>query len=338
MTDNIDAKCLSNEELLEIINLQTEIVQFGLDFNAVISFITEKAQKLSNADGGVIELNEEEDLVYRATSGSATNFIGLRVNGNQSLSGLSFRLKEALICDDSYTDDRVDKEACMKIGLRSMAIVPLVHNNKSVGVLKVLSQTPNQFNHKTIALLQLLTGVIASTIYNASMFEFDQLYYRATHDYLTGLYNRSHFFDQIRQRFLLAKRTKESFGLISIDLDGLKFINDNYGHRAGDEAIKQVANRLLKLFRETDTVARIGGDEFAVIVNTFKTNEEGNLLIKRITEEVNMTYLFEDHLLKISVSAGFAKFNESNSNIDELIDEADKKMYEIKRSKLNLKL
>ncbi len=83
----------------------------------------------------------------------------------------------------------------MKIGLRSMAIVPLVHNNKSVGVLKVLSQTSNQFNHKTITLLQLLAEVIASTIYNASMFEFDQLYYRATHDYLTGLYNRFHFFD-----------------------------------------------------------------------------------------------------------------------------------------------
>lgn len=336
MIDHIDAKSLSNEELLEIINIQTEIVQFGLDFNAVISFITEKAQKLSNADGGAIELNEEEDMVYRASSGTAKNFIGLRVKENQSLSGLSFRLKEAMICDDAYTDDRVDKEACIKIGLRSMAIVPLVHDNKSVGVLKVLSQEPNHFNHKTITLLQLLNGVIASTIYHASKFEFDELYYRATHDYLTGLYNRSHFFDQIRQKFIIAKKSKNSFGLISIDLDGLKYINDTYGHRAGDEAIKQVANRLLKLFRETDTVARIGGDEFAVIVNSVKSNEEGNLLLKRISKEVNSTQLFESHLLKISVSAGFVRFDENHNNIEELIDEADKRMYEIKRNKLNL--
>ncbi len=84
------------------------------------------------------------------------------------------------------------------------------------------------------------------------------------------------------------------------------------------------------MFRESDTVARIGEDEFAVIVNSVKSNEEWNLLLKRISEEVNMTYLFEDHLLKISVSAGFAKFNESNSNIDELIDKADKKCMRLK--------
>lgn len=92
------------------------------------------------------------------------------------------------------------------------------------------------------------------------------LEYLATHDLLTNLPNRNLFFDRLNYTLLAAQREKGSFGLLIIDLDRFKEINDSLGHQVGDAVLKEVGLRLKRALRDSDTVARIGGDEFAVIL------------------------------------------------------------------------
>ncbi|HAS73086.1 MAG TPA: GGDEF domain-containing protein [Clostridiales bacterium UBA8960] len=318
---------LDKDQLMEIICILTEIVQQGLDFSSVITLITERAQALTNADGAVIELVEDSDLVYRATSGMAEKQLGLRMSIDSSLSGLSYKTGESFLCIDSETDNRVDRDACRVVGLRSMAIVPLIHDGSPVGVLKVFSSKVSMFGQQTIDLLELMSGVIASSMVNAAKYESDELFYRATYDPLTGVANRSLFYDRLRQRCSQAKRTLEQFGVVSVDVDGLKIINDTLGHRAGDEVLMEVAHRMQSIVREADTVARLGGDEFGIIIYKIESPENAQQLIQRLKEMISKPFRFDNHDIVLSVSAGFALFDESCTEIADLLDFADKSMY-----------
>ncbi len=326
----MNSKCiknLSNDQLIEIISALTEIVQQGLDLSGVMVLITERAQKLTNSDGAVIELYEEGDMVYRATSGLAESQLGLRVSVTASLSGLCYKTGTPYLCEDSEHDDRVDKEACRKVGLRSMAIVPLIHNDAPVGVLKVFSSKTASFNQRSICLLELMSGVIGSSMYNAAKYESDELFYRATYDALTGVANRALFYDRLKQRYSQAKRSKDQFGIISADVNGLKTINDTLGHRAGDEALKEIAFRMQKVVREADTVARLGGDEFGIILYKIDSIEAGSHMINRLKETVEKPFRFHNHDINLSISAGFALFDHSCVEIADIIDQSDKEMY-----------
>ena len=94
----------------------------------------------------------------------------------------------------------------------------------------------------------------------------DQIRFQATHDYLTGLPNRYLFYDRFSQAIAYARRKKRKVSLLFIDLDNFKVVNDTYGHDVGDDLLKEAAERLRKVFREMDTICRLGGDEFTVIL------------------------------------------------------------------------
>lgn len=111
---------------MEIINIQTEVVQQGIDLSSIMELVTQRAQNITNAEGACIELIEKNELVYRATSGIAEKYLGLRLNIENSLSGECIKARVPLISNDIENDDRANKEACRKIGLNSMIVIPLV--------------------------------------------------------------------------------------------------------------------------------------------------------------------------------------------------------------------
>ena len=123
------------DQLLAIIRIQTEIAKLGLDFGGVMGLVVDKALVLVEAEGAVIELAEGDDMVYRAASGLAGGQVGLRVSRQSSLSGLCVETGQPMLCNDSENDPRVDLAACRKVGLRSMLVVPLKHDESVVGVL-----------------------------------------------------------------------------------------------------------------------------------------------------------------------------------------------------------
>ena len=152
-------------------------------------------------------------------------------------------------------------------------------------------------------------------------------------DELTGLLNRRGFTTLAEQQFRTSMRTRNRLWLVFADLDGLKDINDSFGHEAGDQALREFAQVLRKgSFREADLVARLGGDEFAILATEI-SRIDGDKVLGRVIEAVRRANEMPGREFPLSVSAGVAMFDpERPQSLEELIAEADRRMYEAKNS------
>lgn len=337
MTRVPDYSLPSRDQLVGIIQLQNQIALQRLDLSQVMDLIVETAVQLLLADGAAIELLEGEDLVYRAITGGTEDLLGLRLETFSSLSGLCVRTGKTQICNDSEADDRVNREACRLLGLRSMLIIPLQYNDESIGALKVMSKRPSAFSSTHKAVLEMLADVLGAEIQFANTYSDDSLYYLATHDQMTGLYNRSMFYDRLRNDIKRHEREGVEFGVMMLDMDGLKVINDTYGHRAGDAAIIEMARRISTTIRKSDTAARLGGDEFGVILQPTHGLAFLDDLVERIRSAVTKSFEFDQHSIELDISIGTSISSESRTTLDLLIEQADKAMYENKRAHKEMK-
>lgn len=319
------------QQLLAVIRTQTEIAKLGLDLQGVMQVVARDAQSLTGASGAVVELAEGDEMVYRAVSGIAASQLGLRLRRDQSLSGLTVQLGTPLRCDDCETDPRVDLQACRRVGLRSMVVVPLTHDDAAVGVLKVLGASPHAFGEQTVALLQLMSELIGAAMFHAARYGAGELFRRATHDALTGLANRALFFDRLRHCLAQARRERYPLGVLVLDMDGLKQINDVYGHHAGDAALRELASRLAGAARESDTVARLGGDEFGVVLSRVEGRDGARTLVERVAGQLEREMVFEHGRLPLEASVGLALFPDDADQPDTLVEAADRQMYAAKR-------
>jgi diguanylate cyclase (GGDEF)-like protein len=329
---------LSADRLLAIVLFQTEIAKARMDLGEVITRASELSQTLTNADGGAVELAEGDEMVYRAASGIAAAQLGLRIPRATSLSGLCVDQGTPLSCEDSETDSRVNAAACRAVGLRSMFVVPLKHEDITVGVLKVMSSRPDAFSADDMQALSLMSEIIAASMAHATQHaskveEVEALYRQATRDSLTGLANRALFYDQLRQGLALARRQKRAMAIAMLDMDGLKQINDGHGHRAGDAALRALAARLRKATRSSDTVARLGGDEFAIVLATVVDRDAAREVGEKITKQVEGPFDFEGRAYPLGASLGLAVFPDEGIDTEALIGLADERMYAAKRAR-----
>lgn len=150
-------------------------------------------------------------------------------------------------------------------------------------------------------------------------------------DYLTGVANRAQFDRILESEMAHAKRTGEKFSVMCMDLDGFKEINDHFGHPAGDEVLCEVANRLRQQMRSEDSVARIGGDEFGIIIRE-SSAESGEMLARRIRQTMSMpiTLTTGDEVM-VGISIGMATYNSSINSPYTLLAQADSNLYQAKR-------
>lgn len=155
--------------------------------------------------------------------------------------------------------------------------------------------------------------------------------YMANHDSLTGLRNRVILNEKLKEVLARSRRTQEAFAVLLLDLDGFKHINDTLGHAAGDELLKELANRLNSSLRETDIVARLGGDEFAIIQSGEKNQREAAItLALRVLEIVCMPIKLDGRDVIVGTSIGIAVAPEDGSTPGELLQNADLALYRAK--------
>jgi diguanylate cyclase (GGDEF)-like protein len=165
----------------------------------------------------------------------------------------------------------------------------------------------------------------------------------AFHDRLTGLPNRQLFEDRVRQAVALARRADRRVALLYLDLDGFKDVNDSLGHQAGDAVLSEVAQRLQRIVRESDTVARsasceegavsrVGGDEFTVLLSEIRTPEDAEVVARRILQCFVEPIVIGGDRVHIGASVGVALHPEDGANAESLVMSADAAMYESKRA------
>ncbi len=161
-----------------------------------------------------------------------------------------------------------------------------------------------------------------------------ELQKRAHYDVLTGLPNRMLFMDRLEQVVIHAMRTDQSVAVLFIDLDHFKSVNDNYGHHKGDLLLQTVANRVCQCIRESDTAARISGDEFMVVLsdlhNTRLAMKAANKVAEALIDSLKESYQLGDVIVDISASIGVSVYPDDSTNCDELIRYADSAMYHAK--------
>jgi len=153
---------------------------------------------------------------------------------------------------------------------------------------------------------------------------------QARYDTLTGLANRAQFHERLQEAIAHAKRLRDHCGVLVIDLDGFKMVNDSLGHDAGDAVLIEAAERLRRSTRETDLVARLGGDEFAVIANHLPDTKAAALVARNIAEALSRRFPIDGLRTPVSASVGVTVYPDDRSAPEELVTHADQAMYEAK--------
>jgi diguanylate cyclase (GGDEF)-like protein len=207
--------------------------------------------------------------------------------------------------------------------------VPVVDDGVVLGSLAIFADAPREFTEDELALLYYQARLVSSSLALRRM---------ARVDSLTGLPNRALLSDRLAWAILHLERQPGQVGVLFLDLDSFKEVNDRLGHAAGDEQLVAVAAALRQAVRVTDTVARLGGDEFVVVCEAMTSTEEVLALAERILAAID-TLPSPGHGLRIDASIGIGVSQSSKSDPEELLRRADEAMYRAKqdpRARLNL--
>ena len=158
-----------------------------------------------------------------------------------------------------------------------------------------------------------------------------QMTYQATHDALTGLVNRREFERRLSEAMDSAQTGDAAHALCYLDLDRFKAVNDTCGHTAGDNMLREIATIIKEAVRDSDTVGRIGGDEFVVLLNTIRVPEHALAVAEKIRASLNQSFQLAEHPVLISASLGIAVYPEHGNEKKQLMRHADSAMYRAKK-------
>ena len=156
------------------------------------------------------------------------------------------------------------------------------------------------------------------------------IHFQAYHDLLTKLPNRELFLDRLNLSIAQSVRNKNKLAVLFLDIDGFKFINDTLGHVIGDQLLQNAARRLQNSLRDSDTVSRIGGDEFNILVPELQSHDEAGRVAQKILKNFTKPIVLDNHEITISLSIGISVFPDDADNTDQLIKNSDMAMYHIK--------
>jgi len=215
-----------------------------------------------------------------------------------------------------------------RLGAASLLVLPIVWQDAVVGSVALGFRGPPVLTDEEKATARNLGDRVGVAFATAAKDE--QLYYQANYDALTALPNRLYFKDQLARRFTQAQREPQPFALLFIDLDNFKSINDSLGHAAGDEVLRQTAERLRQCVRETDTVTRLGGDEFTIILSQIRSARDPESVAEHVLASMTAPFVVAGNEHFLNASIGIALYPADGKSPEDLLRNADTAMYRAK--------
>nr|HPK86436.1 diguanylate cyclase [Atribacterota bacterium] len=320
-----------NEELQQVLYNISEAASSPMSLAQLYRSIHTGLKKVINANNFYIALlNEEKDkisFVYYSDE-LDENSTPIDVSLKNTLTGYLIKGQQSLLLNYSQMQELVLERKIDIYGPLSKNIcwlgVPLKMEGKVFGVIVVQDyNNPVSYSSKDIKLMEIV-AVQAATAITRKQSE-EKIIYISFHDTLTGLYNRAYFEEELKRvnhpRFY-------PLSMVMVDVNGLKAVNDAFGHHQGDQLLKNLANILKRNSREVDVLARLGGDEFAIVLpNTSSAAAE--TYCQRIINDCQQNN-FEPLYLNPNISMGFATQEGNFSDYEAIFREADKKMYQNK--------
>jgi diguanylate cyclase (GGDEF)-like protein/putative nucleotidyltransferase with HDIG domain len=263
----------------------------------------------------------------------ADQFLGTRMALGEGVSGeVALNGRPAPINSEAALDMSHLLPGQEQIPLTWALVVPLLLDETVLGTITLYQTQEHSFTPDELRLLSMLADQVAIAINNARTYE--ETSRSAVTDGLTGLYNSRYFFLRLERELNQARLDQRPLSLIALDVDGLKFVNDTFGHQLGDLLLKDFASILIGHTRDSDTVVRYGGDEFFIILPS-TSKVEAQAFMARIKEAVSKHSLplTEKVTFQMSVSAGVSTFPDDGSQPDELVAVGDAAMLADKRSR-----
>jgi diguanylate cyclase (GGDEF)-like protein len=214
-------------------------------------------------------------------------------------------------------------------GLPSGVVVPITARNTLFGALVVgCDDRELQVDDALWDRLGGVASLAATAIDGVALL--DEIRHQALHDPVTDLANSRLFEDRVTQSLSVSRRSGTSLALIFVDLDWFKFVNDTHGHKVGDGLLRAVAERLLVTVREEDTVARIGGDEFGILLRQIADAEGAEVVAAKLVEALGAPFVVQGLTVLIGASVGVTMFPENGDTYDSVVSRADSAMYQAK--------
>lgn len=319
-------------ELESIVEMGRELAQALDDFRFGDRIARHIAQAVGFDECGIFVWDRDADAVTTAGYHPAQRRTSLRD---------AYPLEEypetrrVLIAGRPSITDPLDpnadpSEVAFLVGLGGTLMVqlPMIVNGRTIGTVELVSLRGLRLIDRQVGLAQTMANEAAVMLENARLYA--QVRHQAFHDHLTGLPNRALLGDRIEHALARGRRGNPLVALLFLDVDDFKVVNDSFGHDAGDQVLVTVAARLQRLVRPSDTVARLSGDEFGILLEDLEHGADAEATAARLVEAFEQPIEVVGRTIAVSVSVGVAAGTAATTSSDDLFRNADFAMYRAK--------
>ena len=249
--------------------------------------------------------------------------------GPGTYAGYALQRTDPVMVSEVEAETRFEVPAALRDqGIVSSVSVIVQGTDGPHGTMGAHTTQPRSFDDDDVNFMQSVANVVAAAIERKEAEAI--ISHMAFHDPLTGLPNRILFNDRFRMALEHARRNQETLGILFVDLDAFKLVNDSLGHSFGDRVLPEVAKRLQACLRAADTIARVGGDEFVILLPELKSAADAKPTADRVVAAMRRSIKVDDCEIVVGASVGISTFPEDGADSELLLKAADRRMYQAK--------
>jgi len=337
---NLGLTNLESNQLIEVQRDILELVVTSSDYQHALEALCHAAEGIvADALSSIMLFNDSKTaLTVRAAPSLSSDAIeklsGIVPGENSGSCGTAIFTSTPQFVSDTSLDERWRdyQSVARDLNIHACWSTPIIdRQNNAIGSFAITSfekRAPSQFQ---INLMQ--TGAYLASLVLQRERDDQALQRAAYYDHLTKLPNRFLFNIRLEHAMARANRSKSSLALFYIDLDNFKYINDKFGHNIGDKVLREISDRMSSHIRREDSLARIGGDEFILLVENQPDHAELNIIASKVMQAFVNVILIEDFSIELSASIGISIYPKNSMSANQLISYADNAMYVAKSNK-----